>query len=223
MTWIELGNPVPHNAPRAYTPFVWPDGDVEQLIEPILTNQSFVHVLGARRTQRTFGPLPGRDLSALLWLSCRVLLSQESDLGYSLSLRPTPSAGAIHCLHVLLREAGSPYWRRYNPINHALAQVTANGPNWAELRAAVGEVLDPAGGTIVQFVAEPGKVAAKYDNPSSLIWRDAGALITHLGLAASYLGLNFCALGIDGDTWSSVLDPGRRLAGVGVALVGAPA
>jgi len=223
MSWVALGSPLPHNTPQNYVPFKWPAGDVEQLVKPNLAIQSFVDVLGARRSQRTFGPLTDHDLSTLLWLSCRAVSSWESGYGYTLSLRPAPSAGAIHCIHVLIGTADGSYWRRYDPISHALVAMANNEPANADLHASVCEVLDPVDGMIVQLVAEPGKVAAKYENPSSLIWRDAGALIAHLGLAASYLGLNCCALGIDGNAWASMLDPGRRLAGVGVMLVGSPA
>jgi len=222
MSWVALGSPVPHDTRQNYAPFAWPVGDVEQLVKPNLAIQSFVDVLGARRSQRTFGPLTVRDLSSLLWLSCREISSWESGFGYALSLRPVPSAGAIHCIHVLIGTADGSHWRRYDPINHVLVTVTGNDTANADLRANVGELLDPMDGMIVQLVAEPGKVAAKYENPSSLIWRDAGAVIAHLGLAASYLGLHCCALGIDGNAWASMLDPGRRLAGVGVVLIGSP-
>jgi len=71
-------------------------------------------------------------------------------------------------------------------------------------------------------VAEPGKTSAKYSSSSSLVWRDAGVLLGHIGLAAESLGLNYCPLGITGEPWVSQLDSQGKLSGVGLALLGFP-
>ncbi|WP_371867833.1 nitroreductase family protein [Pseudoduganella rivuli] len=193
------------------------------LAEPTDFAQAFGDVVAARRSNRTFGPLSLMDLSALLWYSCRSVAQRPSGLGFDLSFRPAPSAGAIHPIHVLACSQEQNIWQRYNPVRHQLIEVPDRLLPPQSAMTEISPALPIQKGTILWLAAEVGKTASKYENIASLIWRDAGALLAHLGLAASSLGLNFCPLGATGAKWGTALDETKLICGVGVALVGTPA
>jgi len=218
-----LPDPRPKIEIQSYQPLDWPTGARTPLSVPVDVAQSFCEVLAARRSARVFGRLSVTDLSALLWYSCRVLARQKCDLGFDLTLRPAPSAGAIHAIHVLTSSAAAGRWQRYDPFQHCLVDVPWGLAPVDSVLSEVTPAVNPQGGTLLWLAAEVGKTAAKYDNAESLIWRDAGALLAHLGLTASYLGLNFCPLGVTGANWGNGLDEVKLVRGVGVALVGTPA
>lgn len=219
MTWIDLGNPIPLATPSRYKPFVWPSQDIEYLAVPEkLALRGLEKIVSARRTRRTFGSLSREQLAFFLWLSCRTLTRGNDCIGFPITQRPAPSAGAIHPIHLLLSE--NEKWLRYDSDRHGLLLLEKAGSVLAELRQAVTQVVEPEAGTVLLFVAEPGKTYAKYKCGDSLIWRDAGVLIGHMALVAEALNLNFCPLGITGEPWISKLADQHQLVGVGAALLG---
>ena len=75
-------------------------------------------------------------------------------------------------------------------------------------------------GVLVGFIAESGKTASKYENPESLVWRDAGTLLGYMSLVAEALRLQFCPLGLTGDPeLGDVLAPQSGLHGAGLSIV----
>jgi SagB-type dehydrogenase family enzyme len=221
MTWITLGNPTPRTELKSYRPFIWPVGEINYLSAPTnLPNQPFCEVISARRTRRAFGQVDNKELATLLWLTCRGQEWGDTTLGFPLTKRPAPSAGAIHPIHVLVNTSGDNRWWRYIADDHALADINAGMLDANEIRRALEDVLAPSQGTIILFVAEPGKTFAKYDDGCSLVWRDAGVLLGCMALTAESLNLNFCPLGITGEPWASQLDQQGSLIGVGMALLG---
>lgn len=223
MNWIDLGNPVPRERPKQYTPFAWVDGKTDYLPPPsLLPTVEFADVIAARRSRTDFGRLSQEALSKLLWLSCRVQQTGTRVLGFPLTRRPVSSAGAIHPIHLLIHHPEDHGLLRYVPESHAVVEVAGNTPDVDEIRHTINQIVFATNATILFFVAEPGKTAAKYENAFSLIWRDAGVLLGHLALVAQAVGLHFCAIGKTGDPWASSLDQEGRLVGVGMALVGAP-
>jgi hypothetical protein len=144
---------------------------------------------------------------------------KNSDLGFPLSQRPAPSAGAIHPIHVVLNFPDNDRWWRYDADSHVLIEI--DGQNvLGPLRVHCAEVLPLNNGLLVLFVAEPGKTLSKYDAGCSLIWRDAGVLLGLMSLTAEALQLNFCPLGITGEPWARQLNQQGHLVGVGVAVLG---
>jgi len=86
-----------------------------------------------------------------------------------------------------------------------------------------GEILPAAHGTALAFLADTLAVAAAYDNGESLLWRDAGAMLQNLALAATAFRLAFCPLGILGSEVAQGLAvPRSRMIAVGAAMVGRP-
>ena len=221
MDWIELGNPHPLPSPKAHTPLAWPAGAVVPLPPPSdVPARSFGDVAKTRRTRRSFSALEPGSLSALLSLTCLVQQSGSVELGFPLTRRPAPSAGAIHPIHLIVLEPGQIEWHRYDPFRHALIKVPTT-LDAKLVRREVEELVAAPAATLLLFAAEPGMTAAKYDDPWSLVWRDAGVLQGCLSLAAEALDLSFCPLGVTGEPWTSRLLDQPGLVGVGAAFVGA--
>lgn len=229
--WVSLGKPHPKGEPEVYTPFAWPDGCVRVFNdnpEPsfeasaISVAQEVFQVIERRRSRKTFAPLKGNDLSELLRRSARTLATAPSALGFELEQRPAPSAGAIHPIHVLLKLPDEVEWCRYDSRSHALIDCPGSGGLFEELSAEIETSLPSSSATKLLLVAEPGKTQAKYNDASSLVWRDAGALLGIMAVVAEALSLHYSPLGITGDPWVSRLGPDGVFAGVGVAVVGRP-
>lgn len=219
MTWIDLGNPSPRAKTTEWQTVDWGRSAVESLSVPHdLIFPNFDQVVSSRRTQRTFGTLDRDQLASFFWYSCRVTAIGSNSLGFPVTQRPTPSAGAIHPIHFVVGDEHGG-WSRYVPEDHVLAGIGGT-QRFGGLCQQVRQVLDPQSGILLLFVAEPGKTFSKYDHAMSLVWRDAGVLIGHMALVAESLSLNFCPLGITGEPWISELDEQGKLVGVGVALLG---
>ncbi len=221
MTWIDLGNPAPRRSPFPYVPVVWPTC-ISMQFSPHSDPEDcdLIRTLDLRRSQRSFGFLDEKKLGNLLWHCCRIQENQHADLGFPLSLRPCPSAGSIHPIHVVVSLPGKAGWMRYDPLEHALALVPDSDEAAASARLKAGSVVLPGDGVVLMFVAEPGKTFSKYTEANSLIWRDAGVLLGYFSMIAHALRLSFCPLGITGEPWASELDKQGRLIGVGLAIVG---
>jgi len=220
MTWIDLGNPIPHETPLQHKPYEWPVTDIEYLVEPKeLALPSLEKVISTRRTRRTFAPLDQAHLAAFLWLSCRTIARGTNRLGFSITQRPYPSSGAIHPIHLLISDNKGGF-RRYDPDRHALTTLESKNGSFIGIWQSISQVLEPERSTALVLAAEPAKIYTKYKFGNSLIWRDAGVLIGHMSLVSTGLNLNFCPLGITGEPWVSGLDKNGNLVGVGVALLG---
>lgn len=165
------------------------------------------------------GPISDAELGTWLDLSYRAQLVQGSVYGFDISLRAAPSAGAIHPIHLVLATPGSSSWRRYDGVDHALIDVPS-GLDARDVQCAMQVVLTAPDATLILLAAEVGKTAAKYDNPASLVWRDAGALLAVMGLAAHAHALAFCPLGVTGEPWVGRLLENQGLLGVGAAFIG---
>lgn len=222
MTWIDLGNPLPHVEPVAYDPVKWRTSDILYLMPPSegFSLPPIDAVIEARRTRRHFGPLTQYTLSHWLWLVGREMAVGHSSFGFPLTRRPTPSAGAIHPIHIVISLPDRDGWQLYLPERHALAQLKVPYEDRVSVREHLMPVIDIQKGIIIRLLAEYGKTAAKYEHSTSLVWRDSGVLIGQMALVAEALTCNFCPLGITGHEWISGLELQNRLAGVGLAILG---
>lgn len=229
MTWLDLGNPRPRPEAQHYAPVRWPEGERISL-QPLaklpphdpIFERSFLDLATRRRSAREFAPLTLDRLGWLLALANRQLIRGPQHLGFPLTQRPSPSAGAIHPVHLIVQSPALGGWNRYDPAGHELVSVPG-GPDVQTVRRETDELVAAPSAMLLLLVAEPGKTAAKYLNPDSLVWRDAGVLLGYLSLAAEALDLAFVPLGITGDPWAGKLVDESGLTGVGAALVGARA
>jgi len=222
VTWPDLGNPAPKEQPQPWQPMSWPQGDRLQLDSLASSLSCLAEVdefLRTRRTERLFGPITDAALGTWLDLGCRAQIFEGTAYGFDISWRPAPSAGAIHPIHLIFATPGQSSWRRYDGISHALIDVPSE-LDAKEVHRAMQEVLPTVHATLILYAAEVGKTAAKYDHPASLVWRDAGALLAVMGLAAHAQSLAFCPLGVTGEPWVGRLLEQQGLFGVGAAFVG---
>lgn len=226
MSWIDLGDPQPHGTALRYAPLAWPAGRrvaFEAAGNPQIEGAGSVRAIQDvflhRRSTRDFGPLDLPRLGALLALTARELAQGGDHLGFPLSQRPAPSAGAIHPIHLIVQSLELDGWHRYDPKNHELVSVPCTLPP-DQVRQGLDSLVQAPAATLLLLAAEPGRTAAKYANPSSLVWRDAGVLLGYLSLAAQALDLGFLPLGVTADPWVARLVDQPGLAGVGAAFVG---
>ena len=220
MRWIDLGNPAPTEVPQPYCSAPWPAGRSHPLPREFAdTTRSFRDVAHLRRSRRTYSAPDETTLSHLLSLTCRAHSIISQQLGFPQTMRPAPSAGAIHPVHVILHGKDDPCWSRYDPFAHALVELPS-GLQPCIVRTALEHVLPSAGSTLILFAAEPALTFAKYSDGCSLIWRDAGILQGYFSAAAEALELHFCLVGVTGEPWVSRLIEQRTLIGVGAGYVG---
>jgi SagB-type dehydrogenase family enzyme len=220
--WPDLGQPTPRDTIRPHQPVQWPHGSALLLSSsPPDCEASAVTLLRSRRTARHFSAVAPADLSAWFDLSCRVQQRQASGLGFDLTRRPAPSAGAIHPIHVVLAWPQASAWHRYDPLDHALRSFHGKADP-REAHASLQQVLAAPHAALVLLAAEVGRTQAKYEHAASLVWRDAGALLATMALAAQAVSLAFCPLGVTGEPWASGLLEEDGLVGVGAAFVGRP-
>lgn len=214
-------DPIPRSVPNLYSPIDWEvKGRRLLAVSDGEALASMATTLDTRHSQRTFALVPETLLGALLWHTARTKESAPSPLGFQIEHRPTPSSGAIHPIHLVVQLADEHSWARYNPQEHSLDLLDKGASLLQPLVECSEQVVPRGGGHLILFVAEPGKTAAKYENPESLIWRDAGILQGSLALVAAALGLNYCLLGITGNPWVAQLSDQGKLQGVGVAILG---
>jgi hypothetical protein len=161
-------------------------------------------------------------LGEVLSMCCGAQDVGADSLGFPLSRRPAPSAGAIHPIHLVVNVPPESAWYRFDPMRRQLIGLPTT-VRAIDVRAAFDEVLPAAHAALMLFVAEPGMTAAKYEHFASLVWRDAGVLQGVVSLAAEALGLGCTLLGVTGDPWSAQLLDQPGLHGVGAAFVGRPA
>lgn len=220
--WTWLGSPTPRHEPVVYTPWVWP---IERSISLPLAPASagaWSEVSSTRRSRRTFAPIKLEQIGMLLRHTLYCHRTADSPLGFALQQRAVPSAGAIHPVHLVMQMPDDPAtWARYNPLTHALDVMGTSAEVLDALRIEADRVLVAQPGSLLLFIAEPAKTAAKYENADSLVWRDAGLMQGALATSAEALGLNYCLLGITGDPWVGQLTDQCQLVGVGLAALGA--
>jgi len=177
----------------------------------------FFRVLAHRRSGRVPGdrPISLQEVGALLRVSARVQsVRDDPDLPCPVSLRPSPSGGALHSLEIyplvhkcegLARGA----WR-YDPAGHRLESVPANQQLLdAYLKVNPHALTEGAGLPHIRLVITSRfpREAWKYEKIAyRLVLQDLGCLYQTLSLAAGALGLSSCILGaVDAKSLGAIL------------------
>lgn len=217
MTWINLGNPVPKQKTDKYIPYQWDmsNGHIKLHEPEVFLPTPFTQVMFKRKSQRSFKAASIDHLSYLLWFTNRVKDHIDSDMGFPITLRPVPSAGAIHPIHILINSPYTDMWWRYDPFSHSLWPVIKENQYFLNVRKDCKEILDCNTASLILLVAEPKKTLSKYTDGASLVWRDAGILLGNLALVSSYLDINFCPIGA---LLPTEIDDKKQLVTVGMAI-----
>lgn len=212
----------PRTEPQRYEPIQWPEGRMVQLMpRSTVLSVDLVELMEQRQTRRDFTrELSIEDLGEFLWLACRSRSSRASIYGPDQESRPHPSAGALHPIHVLVVMDARAVLR-YAPAQHALLELPASAENASYALDAARASLELGSGYVLALVAEPGKTGAKYEDPESLVLRDAGVVLGYMSFVAEALGLAFCPLGITGNPGlTQGLPADNALRAVGLAVLG---
>jgi SagB-type dehydrogenase family enzyme len=222
---IKLASPVPRQECQARESFGFKLKDVAYLSTPSEPQPRILwDVLASRASRREFDRLDEGDLNRLLWLCAKTRQSRLDSGRISWESRPVPSAGGLHPIRLFVIDREGDMWRLrlYDPRAHAISSVTpVDELAFTRFCTEVEAVLHPGGGTIVWFVADWNVVDSKYQNADSLVWRDAGAMLSTICLVAEGLELNCCPIGITGDpTITEALGGQDKLLGVGGCIVG---
>jgi hypothetical protein len=139
------------------------------------------------------------------------------------SRRPSVSSGALHPIEIVLIDMGRACrTMRFNAWDHRLEMLTVRHPSLiSEFRDKCGSLLPSSRGTIMVLLGSVPVVAAVYESPMSLLWRDAGALLQTLAFAATAYQLAFCPLGILGSEVTPAIGLDTdNIQSVGIAMVG---
>jgi SagB-type dehydrogenase family enzyme len=109
----------------------------------------------------------------------------------------------------------------YDPVGHALRILDVDLSHVDALVMAIDRIVPIQQATLLWFIAQVDRTLSKYEHGESLIWRDAGALLTTLSLVATALDLSCCAIGATNDqVLEALFQAGDRLIDVGSFLVG---
>lgn len=216
---------MPRTRAQSYTPYDWPCGARRQLRPfhgPLEVD--LASLLEQRQTRRIFGTsLSEEVLGDVLWLACRNRSLRAGPFTTAQESRPHPSAGGMHPIHVLVTRESRP-WYRYEPVEHTLVELPGTEEVARVARAVADELVTVDSGWLIWLVSEPGKTAAKYERPESLVWRDAGVVLGYLSIVAEAMRLSFCPLGLLGNfeiaSATSAPAAPQRLQGAGLAVLG---
>jgi len=109
--------------------------------------------------------------------------------------RSAPSAGGLHEIEILclpLDYSLPISW--YDPLRHRLIPTAKEGGS-DDYRQVIADLCGSTAGITLQFVADWLRLSTVYANASSLLWRDAGALLTTVCLVAEAANVASTPLG----------------------------
>lgn len=194
-----MKDPIPKNQPDKFEPFVYPVKNKRILERTFVKNdKEFLDVIFSRRSSRKFSGISLNQLSQLLYLSTKIQSLKVDELGYILTNRTTPSAGARHPVDLLVsidNPKGNRILSYYNPIDHSLNDLSLQKNELQNFFEVISKNLSINKACIIWFSIQVAKTESKYKNPESLYWKDTGALLYCIQLIATYLGLKSCPLG----------------------------
>jgi len=185
--------------------------------------KTFLNVLTRRRSKLGKQCSP-TELGPLLWHACRVHRTWPSGrANIPWQWRAAPSGGGLHPIEVVcIPSKSSDRVSIYDPVAHSLQIIACSSGLVVQRNARdLQKIFGVSRGTTLQLVADLSKMEAAYDNPMSIVWRDAGCLISIICLCAEWLSYSCCPIGRVGTSLLSDLGlPSDRYVAVGGLLVG---
>jgi SagB-type dehydrogenase family enzyme len=219
-----MKNPQPKPTEERVTSFDYPIQHtikLSQNIDPL--SARFDEVITSRKSQRTFSGINLQQLGNILWYTAKVKQTFVQENGYILTHRGTPSAGARHPVDILiinqtLLNSNLPHY--YNPFEHTLNKLDLSAQLVVDFIEHINDIISITNATIIWFVAHPERTEAKYENPETLIWRDAGALINSVQLTCAASNINCCSIGSLGEPFIGNFFNQTDIFGAGGLLIG---
>lgn len=191
-----MGNPTPRPPRYEVKAYQYPIGHIRtMLLKPKLDPSfNFFEAIKMRRSEKRLKNLLGNQLDYLLWFSAKAH-AVTGENGYLFSHRPSPSAGAIHPIDIIIHQPSNSVLEYYNPFEHCLYPLDFPDNIVSAFLDHVALAFPDRDGVLMWFVGHGYRTAAGYTNHESLVWRDAGALIQTIQLTAVSLGLVSCPVG----------------------------
>lgn len=193
---------------------------------PRLTPVTLAEAMPARRSAREFGPAPVKEILALVGWVTAVRATRVSDR-LRRTRRLAPAAGALHPVDLVVVAGGrrGPLLLRVDPWSGAVTVLAERAPGGAAgFLGRLPHLLPMARGTALVLLADRARLSAAYHRPESLLWRDAGALLATIHLAAEAMGLAACLTGLLGEEVAASLFLGSgRVIAAGTCVIGRPA
>lgn len=202
----------------------WPNGPVIHRFEdlPPIPKCDFEQVLGSRRSRSGHG-LSIENLGSILRYSQKRREERSDGRFGAWESRTAPSSGGVHGIRfvILPMERADPAGL-YEPDLPGIIEL----PHLPQARRHAARFLTetdlPRRGWFLQLVADLYAYSSRYDNPASLVLRDAGALSCATCFVAEAFGTYSRILGHLDKEIVQGLALGPRYAGVGgIHLTGA--
>lgn len=216
-----MKNPTPKDTEEDVTPFNYPIGDIVPLaIPPADYNFNYFNLSHLRRSYKNLGALSIQQLGEMLWFTAKVIDIYVQPNGYSLTHRPSASAGARHPIDLLVISQNQSTLAYYNPFEHSLNRLKLDESIVASLINHINESVLIGDAILFWFIAHPERTTAKYDHSQSLIWRDAGALLHCIQSTCTAMGLGSCPVGTLAEPYISQLFKDAPIISAGGIIIG---
>ncbi|VTP87298.1 hypothetical protein [Sphingobacterium daejeonense] len=185
-------NPTPRTKSINVNSYTYPYiGIKKELTRPSKPKHiDFFKVIEDRRSNKELLPLEANQLDFLLWYSSRTR-DAYVDEDYILSKRPSPSAGAVHPIDILINHAGDNFFSIYSPFEHGVYRLDFLEEKVQSFINHISLAFPSRKGTLLWFIIHPYRTDKYYNNSESLVWRDAGALMQTIALTCSALGIGW--------------------------------
>jgi SagB-type dehydrogenase family enzyme len=181
-----------------------PDAPAPHDVTDLGPSRPFAEVLAGRSSDRGFARPDAADVGTVLARAALVRRRWSGTDGYARTSRPAPSAGARHphVLVLLVHDVAGLFSGAWvlDPDRAVLRPAIHDPTRVSRALAAISDALRSATPppAAVLTVAAPAATLARYPCGMPLVWRDAGALLATLHLAATDLGLASCLVGTAG-------------------------
>ncbi|WP_417447818.1 hypothetical protein [Idiomarina abyssalis] len=186
--------------------------------------RSFLSVFKERRSARAFYPLTYSDLSKFLIVTHQLIHSDKTSSSLDIEHQPAMSSGGLQAITPLLKVVSDEHrWFKYQNTQHTMIAIDGQADTLGEYLNEVNENLKLNSAIPIVYAGDLKRLSGKYENPDSLLWRDAGVMMNIHAMAATYLGLTYSPVGQLGQPIISDLKGcSRSVIGCGMAILGGP-
>lgn len=202
----------------------WPAIAVDTTrFEPPQFHRPIAETIEARRTRRALDALSDAQTLGLIDRLCHAHLRSDGSEGVRMR-KSAISAGALHPIDVIVIGDAERAPLLYNDSSRVFEILAVhNKAALAEAVANLRAMAPDARGHLVVLAGHLARVASAYENPESLLWRDAGAVDQLLAMGAFAAGGAYLPLGaLPQAIVRSIRGNDEEVLGVGCGLIGRP-